>query len=385
MGPPMCKFLKALFLGMVYRTKWRGTGSSKSRRKARNGGQIFSVGDYNEEFSKQAEEYANKFDNADLFGVLGSVGTIGTVFWGRLADGSEIAVKKLDASKTKGVKEFTAHAELLGSFRHKNILTLRGYCAEGKERLLVYEYMINLSLHSHLHGSSSATLAMNWGRRMTVAIGAAEGLMYLHHKASPPTVHGDIKSKNILLDKNYEAKWMDFGLMKLMQDTWVQQCSKENGALGMYSAPEYMKGKERSLSGDVFGFGILLLEIISGREPLMADTTTKKSKSKSMSFFKSKSKSKPTESKSKSMWEWAEPIIAEGRFNELVDPRLKGQYAKDELNLVVYVATMCVQSQPGSRLTMMEAVDLLRCGNVCRDHADDDMYDDYDMEFWNMS
>ncbi|KAL2650962.1 hypothetical protein R1flu_019090 [Riccia fluitans] len=351
---PMCKFLKALLLGMVFRSKWRRSSKSSKTRK---GGQIFSVSDYSQELSKPAKDY-DKFENDDTFGALGTVGTIGTVFWGRLADGSQVAVKRLDASKTKGVKEFSTHAKLLGSFRHKNILTLRGYCAEGKERLLVYEYMINLSLHSHLHGSSS--LALNWGRRMTVAIGAAEGLMYLHHKASPPTVHGDIKSKNILLDENYEAKWVDFGLMKLMQEVWVLQSGNESMAMGTYLAPEYLRGEERSLRGDVFGFGILLLEIISGREPVME----KKNK--------------------KSVWEWAEPIIAEGRFNELVDPRLKGQYARDELNLVIYVVTMCAQSQPGNRLTMLEAVDLLRCGNVCRDHEDDHLYREYDVEPWTM-
>lgn len=348
---PMCKFLKALFLGMVFRSKWRR--SSKSRGRNRKGGQIFSVGDYSQDLSRFPAD--DKIYDDDIFGVLGTVGTIGTVFWGQLADGSEIAVKRLDTSKMKGVKEFSAQAKLLGSIRHKNILTLRGYCAEGKERLLVYDYMINLSLHTHLHGSLSSSLVLDWSRRMTIAIGAAEGLMHLHHKTSPPTVHGDIKSNNILLDKNFEAKWADFGLIKLMQEAWLMKGGSEG--MATYFAPEYSKGSARSLSGDVFGFGILLLELISGKKPL-----------EKMGHDK------------KSMWEWAEPIIAQGRFNELVDPRLKGHYTRDELNLVVYVATMCAQSVPGSRLTMVEAVDLLRCGNVCRDRGDDESYSDYDME-----
>ncbi|KAG6545167.1 hypothetical protein Mapa_013279 [Marchantia paleacea] len=221
---PMCKFLKALFLGMVFRSKWRR--SSKCRGRNRKGGQIFSVGDYSQDLSRFPGD--DKVDDDDIFGVLGTVGTIGTVFWGQLADGSEIAVKRLDTSKMKGVREFSAQAKLLGSIRHKNILTLRGYCAEGKERLLVYDYMINLSLHTHLHGSLSSSLVLDWSRRMTIAIGAAEGLMHLHHKTSPPTVHGDIKSNNILLDKNFEAKWADFGLIKLMQEAWLMKGGKRS-------------------------------------------------------------------------------------------------------------------------------------------------------------
>ncbi|GLJ43159.1 hypothetical protein SUGI_0895980 [Cryptomeria japonica] len=145
-------------------------------------------------------------------------GGFGSVYWGRTHDGLEIAVKKLKSMNSKAEMEFAVEVEILGRVRHKNLLGLRGYCAGGDERLIVYDYMPNLSLLSHLHGQLAADVELNWQRRMNIALGSAEGLVYLHHEATPHIIHRDIKASNVLLDSNYDAQVADFGFAKLIPD-----------------------------------------------------------------------------------------------------------------------------------------------------------------------
>ncbi|GJN00839.1 hypothetical protein PR202_ga18058 [Eleusine coracana subsp. coracana] len=132
-------------------------------------------------------------------------GPLGSVYWGQVWDGSQIAVKRLKNAKYGTEAEFASEVEILGRIRHKNLLSLRGYCADGPERILVYDYMTNSSLYAHLHGTHSAECLLDWRRRASIAIGTARALLYLHHHATPQTIHGSIKATNVLLDSDYQA------------------------------------------------------------------------------------------------------------------------------------------------------------------------------------
>eukprot|EP00249_Psilotum_nudum_P020255 c27623_g1_i1 orf=87-1046(+) len=258
-----------------------------------------------------------------------------SAYRGRLKDGTSIAVKRFHNGIMKEGEDFCREAKALGRIHHKNLLSLRGYCAEGEERMLVYDFMDNLSLLSHLHGDLTSEQHLDWPKRMAIAIGCAEGLVFLHHHSDPQLVHGDIKSTNVLLDSNYEPLWVDFGLSNLVRDGG----GTLKGAMG-YMAPEDVKGEEDlSERSDVFSYGILLLELISGKNPgekVLGD------------------------SDKLSIVEWAQPLILEFNLESLVDPGLQGNYNCKELERLLNVAIMCAQDRPESRLSMLEVVDLLK-------------------------
>ncbi|XP_022642176.1 PTI1-like tyrosine-protein kinase At3g15890 isoform X2 [Vigna radiata var. radiata] len=263
-------------------------------------------------------------------------GGFGSVYWGQLSDGSQIAVKRL-YFRSEVTETFTVELEILARIRHKNLLSLRGYCAEGQERLIVYEYMQNLCLHSNLHGHHSLKCPLDWNRRMNIAIGSAEGIAYLHQQATPRIIHRDIKSSNVLLDSDFKARVADFGFAKLIPDGATHVTTKVMGTRG-YLAPEYaMLGKAKA-SCDVYSFGVLLLELASGRRPAkMLNSTVRRS-----------------------IVDWALPLVCEKKFSEIADPRLNGNYVEEELKRVVLVALMCAQDLPEKRPTMLDVVELLR-------------------------
>ncbi|KAG7998064.1 hypothetical protein I3843_01G240200 [Carya illinoinensis] len=264
-------------------------------------------------------------------------GGFGSVYWGQLWDGSQIAVKRLKVWSNKADMEFAVEIEVLARVRHKNLLSLRGYCAEGQERLIVYDYMLNLSLLSHLHGQHSAECLLNWNRRMSIAVGAAEGIAYLHHHSTPHIIHRDIKASNVLLDSDFQARVADFGFAKLIPDGVTHVTTRVKGTLG-YLAPEYAMFGKANESCDVYSFGILLLELASGRKPIEKLSSTMK----------------------RSITDWALPLACEKKFDELVDPKLNGTYVEEELKRVVLVALVCAHSRPEMRPTMLEVVELLK-------------------------
>ncbi|CAN0838364.1 PTI1-like tyrosine-protein kinase At3g15890 [Linum grandiflorum] len=133
--------------------------------------------------------------------------------------------------------EFAVEVEILARMRHKNLLSLWGYCAEGQERLIVYDYMTNLSLLSHLHGQHSAKCLLDWKKRMNIAIESAEGIVYLHHHATPHIIHQDVKASNVLLDSNFQAQVADFGFAKFIPDGATHVTTRVKDTLG-YLVPE---------------------------------------------------------------------------------------------------------------------------------------------------
>ncbi|CAA0816469.1 Protein kinase superfamily protein [Striga hermonthica] len=267
-------------------------------------------------------------------------GGFGSVYWGQLWDGSQIAVKRLKSWSNKAEVEFSVEVEILARVRHKNLLTLRGCCSEGQERLIVYDYMTNLSLTSHLHGQHSAECHLDWARRMEIAIGAAEGIAYLHHHATPHIIHRDIKASNILLDSDFKAQVADFGFARLVPDGATHVTTNIKGTLG-YLAPEYAMLGKASEACDVYSFGILLLELATGRKPL----------------------EKMGPSHRRPITEWVLPLARERKFDELADPKLSGKYSEEELKRVVLIGLVCAHSQPEKRPIMLEVVELLRGDN----------------------
>ncbi|CAM0909041.1 unnamed protein product [Alopecurus aequalis] len=270
-------------------------------------------------------------------------GGFGSVYWGKTPDGVQIAVKRLkpNANASKAEMEFAVEVEVLARVRHRNLLGLRGYCAAGTEhRMIVYDYMPNLSLLSHLHGQFAAGAGehtLDWRRRVGVAVGAAEALVHLHHEASPGIIHRDIKASNVLLDSDFAPLVADFGFAKLVPDGVSHMTTRVKGTLG-YLAPEYAMWGKVSGACDVYSFGILLVELVSGRKPI---------------------ERLPSGAK-RTITEWAEPLIARGRLGDLVDPRLRGNYDAAELARMLEAAALCVQGEPERRPDMRAVVRILR-------------------------
>ncbi|KAE8688584.1 PTI1-like tyrosine-protein kinase [Hibiscus syriacus] len=282
------------------------------------------------------EELHSATNNFNYDNKLGE-GGFGSVYWGQLRDGSQIAVKRLKVWCNKAEVQFAVEVETLARVRHKNLLSLRGYCAEGQERLIVYNYMPNRSLLSHLHGHHSAECLLDWTRRMNIAIGSADGIAYLHHHSTPHVIHRDIKASNVLLDSDFQPQVADFGFAKFIPDGATHVTTRVKGTVG-YLAPEYAMLGKASESCDVYSFGVLLLELVSGKRPL----------EKVSAFLK------------RPIAEWALPLVSEGKLSEVADPKLNGKYVEEELKRLVLVALVCADNRPEKRPTMLEVVELLK-------------------------
>ncbi|KAH9703386.1 serine/threonine-protein kinase PBL27 [Citrus sinensis] len=196
-------------------------------------------------------------------------GGFGRVYKGRLESTNQVvAIKQLDRNGLQGNREFLVEVLMLSLLHHPNLVNLIGYCADGDQRLLVYEYMPLGSLEDHLHDLPPDKKRLDWTTRMRIAAGAAKGLEYLHDKANPPVIYRDLKCSNILLGEGYHPKLSDFGLAKLGpvgDKTHVS--TRVMGTYG-YCAPEYAMTGQLTLKSDVYSFGVVLLEIITGRKAI---------------------------------------------------------------------------------------------------------------------
>ncbi|PKI64799.1 hypothetical protein CRG98_014795 [Punica granatum] len=266
-------------------------------------------------------------------------GGFGRVYKGRLEkQGQDAAIKQLDRNGLQGNREFLVEVLMLSLLHHENLVNLIGYCADGDQRLLVYEYMPLGSLEDHLLDLAPHQKPLDWFTRMKIALGAAKGLEYLHDKANPPVIYRDLKSSNILLDSNFNAKLSDFGLAKLGpigDKTHVS--SRVMGTYG-YCAPEYQRTGQLTVKSDVYSFGVVVLELITGRRAI--DTT------------------RPTEEQN--LVTWALPIVKDPhRYTELADPLLNNDYPRRGLNQAVAVAAMCLNEEPSARPLMSDVVTAL--------------------------
>ncbi|KDO56893.1 hypothetical protein CISIN_1g007892mg [Citrus sinensis] len=225
------------------------------------------VGNFKSTFTYEELKIAtDNFSEANLLGQ----GGFGYVHKGVLTNGKVVAIKQLKAGSGQGEREFQAEIEIISQVHHRHLVSLVGYCTFGSQRLLVYEFVPNKTLEFHLHGKDRPV--MNWPTRMKIALGSARGLAYLHEDCQPKIIHRDIKSANILLDDSFEAKVADFGLAKHSLDTDTHVSTRVMGTFG-YLAPEYASSGKLTEKSDVFSFGVLLLELITGFRPFdKADT-----------------------------------------------------------------------------------------------------------------
>lgn len=264
--------------------------------------------------------------------VLGR-GGFGSVYDGFLPDGTQVAVKLRSQSSSQGVREFLTEAQTLTKIHHKNLVSMVGYCKDGECMALVYEHMSEGNLEDKLRGKDHNAGSLTWRQRLRIALESAKGLEYLHKACSPAFVHRDVKTSNILLNANLEAKVADFGLLKAFSqdgDTHVST-ARLVGTHG-YLAPEYAAALQLTVKSDVYSFGIVLLEVITGQTPILQCPD-------------------PT-----NIIQWARQRLARGNIEDVVDVRMQGEYDVNGVWKAADVALKCTVQAPTQRPTMTDVV-----------------------------
>nr|KYP66745.1 BRASSINOSTEROID INSENSITIVE 1-associated receptor kinase 1 [Cajanus cajan] len=287
----------------------------------------------------------NGFADVNLIGQ----GGFGYVHKGVLPNGKEVAVKSLKSGSGQGEREFQAEIDIISRVHHRHLVSLVGYCISGGQRMLVYEFIPNNTLEYHLHGKGRPT--MDWPTRMRIAIGSAKGLAYLHEDCHPRIIHRDIKAANVLIDDSFEAKVADFGLAKLTTDNNTHVSTRVMGTFG-YLAPEYASSGKLTEKSDVFSFGVMLLELVTGKRPV-----------------------DHTNVMDDSLVDWARPLLTrgleeDGNFGELVDPFLEGNYNPQELSRMAACAAASIRHSSKKRPKMSQIVRILE-GDVSLDDLKD--------------
>ncbi|KAG7541140.1 Leucine-rich repeat [Arabidopsis thaliana x Arabidopsis arenosa] len=285
-------------------------------------------------------EIAGCLDERNVIGF----GSSGKVYKAELSGGEVVAVKKLNKT-VKGDEYsdsldrdvFAAEVETLGTIRHKSIVRLWCCCSSGDCKLLVYEYMPNGSLADVLHGDSKGGVVLGWPERLRIALDAAEGLSYLHHDCVPPIVHRDVKSSNILLDSDYGAKVADFGIAKVGQMSGSKTPEAMSGIAGScgYIAPEYVYTLWVNEKSDIYSFGVVLLELVTGKQPT------------------------DPELGDKDMAKWVCTTLDKCGLEPVIDPKLDLKF-KEEISKVIHIGLLCTSPLPLNRPSMRKVVIMLQ-------------------------
>ncbi|XP_058197406.1 receptor-like serine/threonine-protein kinase ALE2 [Rhododendron vialii] len=296
----------------------------------------------------ELDKATNKFS---LKRVLGE-GGFGRVFHGILDDRTEVAVKLLTRDNQNGDREFIAEVEMLSRLHHRNLVKLIGICVEDHTRCLVYELVPNGSVESHLHGADKRSGPLDWDARLKIALGAARGLAYLHEDSNPRVIHRDFKASNVLLEDDFTPKVSDFGLAREATEGSHHISTRVMGTFG-YVAPEYAMTGHLLVKSDVYSYGVVLLELLSGRKPVDMSQSPGQ----------------------ENLVTWARPLLTcrEG-LAQLVDPSLAGNFDFDDMAKVAAIASMCVHPEVTHRPFMGEVVQALKliyndndetCGDCC--------------------
>lgn len=300
----------------------------------------------------ELEEATNDFEKK-----IGS-GGYGVVYYGKLKDGREIAVKVLTSNSFQGKREFSNEVSLLSRIHHRNLVQFLGYCQEDGKCILVYEFMHNGTLKEHLYGPLTRERGINWIKRLEIAEDAAKGIEYLHTGCVPSIIHRDLKTSNILLDKNKRAKVSDFGLSKLAVDGASHVSSIVRGTVG-YLDPEYYISQQLTDKSDVYSFGVILLELISGQEAISNE-----------SFGVN----------CRNIVQWAKMHIESGDIQGIIDPSLRDEYDIQSMWKIAEKALMCVQPHGHMRPSMSEvlkevqdAISIEKEARAAREGISDDM------------
>lgn len=306
----------------------KGIGSFRAKSKEINS----QKGNVARSFTFRELAMATKnFREANLIGE----GGFGSVYKGRLESGSIVAVKQLNIEGLQGNQEFIVEVLMLSLLHHPNLVNLIGYCTDGDQRLLVYEFMSMGSLDNHLFDIEPDKKPLSWSTRLKIAMGTARGLEYLHCTANPPVIYRDLKSSNILLDNEFNVKLSDFGLAKLGpvgDNTHVS--TRVMGTYG-YCAPEYAMSGKLTLKSDIYSFGVVLLELITGRKAIDCNRV-------------------PGE---QNLVVWSRPFLKDRRkFVQIVDPLLEGRFSTRSLHHAIAIAAMCLQEQASFRPIISDIV-----------------------------
>ncbi|KAL4597015.1 hypothetical protein ACB092_12G205400 [Castanea dentata] len=287
-------------------------------------------------------------------------GGFGTVYRGTLPDNTVVAVKKITSLGIQGKKEFCTEVSIIGNIHHVNLVRLKGFCAQGRQRFLVLEYMNRGSLGSTLFGNGPV---LEWQERLEIAVGTARGLAYLHSECEHRIIHCDVKPENILLNDNLQVKISDFGLSKLLNPEQSFQFTTMRGTRG-YLAPEWIMSSSISDKADVYSYGLVLLEIVRGRKNCSIQTWSHSTKTSSSEG------NAPSPSPSLSVSEhrliyfplFALEMHQQRRYLELADPRLEGRVTSEEVEKLVRIALCCVHEDPALRPSMAHVVGMLEGG-----------------------
>lgn len=279
----------------------------------------------------------------DNFKNIVGQGGFGGVYLGLLQTKQVVAIKRRDSNSEQGTREFTAEVETLGNVSHKNIVQLIGYCVEKEHKLLVYEHMSLGSLEDNLSDHNRRAI-LDWDTRMRIATEIAKGVEYLHVKMDPPIIYCDLKSSNILLGDGYGVKLSDFGCAKVGPE---YRSAKIFGTIG-YFDPDYTKTGILSFKSDIYCFGVVLLELISGRR----------------AFDETRRDDEPN------VVLWASPLF-EDRFEEIVDPLLKEKYPVRDLQKAIAIAASCVQKKVDDRPDISQIVKDLEALNKMKSKVDE--------------
>ncbi|KAJ8758996.1 hypothetical protein K2173_003234 [Erythroxylum novogranatense] len=278
---------------------------------------------------EEVTEMTNGFARQNIIGE----GGFGCVYKGWLPDGRVVAVKQLKVGSGQGDREFKAEVEIISRVHHRHLVSLVGYNISDHHRMLIYEFVPNNTLAHHLHGKGKSGL--DWPKRLKIAIGSAKGLAYLHEDCHPKIIHRDIKSANILLDDAFEAQVADFGLARLNDSSQSHVSTRVMGTFG-YLAPEYASSGKLTDRSDVFSFGVVLLELITGRKPI--------------------DPSQPLGDES--LVEWARPLLIRALetndLSEVIDPRLEKHYVESEMVRMIEIAAASVRHSAPKRPRMAQ-------------------------------
>ncbi|CDP15544.1 unnamed protein product [Coffea canephora] len=304
-----------------------GSSATKMAASKLRGVQVFTY--------KELEIATNKFSAANVIGN----GGYGVVYRGILSDGTVAAIKMLHREGKQGERAFRLEVDLLSHLHSPYLVELLGYCADQHHRLLIFEYMPTGTLQQLLHSSNPQFgRTLNWGIRLRIALDCARALEYLHEYTTPSVIHRDFKCSNILLNQNFRAKVSDFGLAKIGSDKMYGLISTRVLGTTGYLAPEYASTGKLTTKSDVYSYGVVLLELLTGRIPI--DT-----------------KRPPGEHV---LVSWALPRLTNReKVVEMVDPALQGQYSKKDLIQIAAIAAMCVQTEADYRPLMTDVVQSL--------------------------
>jgi Leucine-rich repeat (LRR) protein len=265
-------------------------------------------------------------------------GGFGTVYKAVLSDGRVVAIKKLGASTTQGDREFLAEMETLGKVKHQNLVPLLGYCSFAEEKLLVYDYMANGSLDLWLRNRADAVEVLDWSKRFKIAMGSARGIAFLHHGFIPHIIHRDIKASNILLDEDFEPRVADFGLARLISAYETHVSTDIAGTFG-YIPPEYGHCWRATTRGDVYSYGVILLELLTGKEPTGKEFDN---------------------IQGGNLVGCVRQMIKQGNGPEALDPIIANGPWKNAMLTVLHIANMCTAEEPARRPTMQQVVQMLK-------------------------